>query len=318
MSTENHELDWDVAIIGGGPAGLSAAIVLGRACRRVVLFDHGYYRNYAARAVHGFLGLDGIEPEQLRHRGRRDAAAYGIQIRKCEVISADSIPAESGGLTRFEITTEEETIHARALLLATGVRDELPEVPGLHELYGESVHHCPYCDGWEYRGKRLIAFGEGESAAKLALSLRGWSSNVAACTNGNSLGEKDRRRLGENDVDYHEQALRELRSQGDRSEIVFEDGSILLFDALFFSADQTLAGKLPKFMRCDTDDDGLVVTNDKQCAKENGLFVAGDLHSDVQMAVVAAAEGAIAATAINKMLLAQDAAMRSRTSSEKT
>src|SRR4051794_21954208 len=114
MSTDHPEADCDVAIVGGGPAGLSAAILLGRACRRVVLFDHGYYRNYAAHAVHGFLGLDGIAPDQLRDRGRNEAEAYGVQIRKCEVTSANSVSAESAALTRFAITAKDETIHARA------------------------------------------------------------------------------------------------------------------------------------------------------------------------------------------------------------
>src|SRR4051794_4124535 len=163
----NEARQFDVAVIGGGPAGLTAAMILGRSCRRVVLFDHGKPRNYAARAVHGFLGLDGISPGELRDRGRKEAKSYGVEICDCKVTNARNVTRDGDCRTRFEIATDARTLAARALLLATGMTDYLPEIPGIHELYGKTVHHCPYCDGWEHRGKRLVALASGSSAAKL-------------------------------------------------------------------------------------------------------------------------------------------------------
>jgi thioredoxin reductase len=307
MPVQSSNAEFDVAIVGGGPAGLSAAIVLGRACRRVVLFDHQMYRNYAAQAVHGYLGLDGRTPADFREEGRAEAKRYDVCIKDLEVTAAAPCPTGECDTT-FEVVAGDETFITRALLLATGIKDCLPQIPGLTQLYGRSVHHCPYCDGWEYRGKRLIALGSGVSAAKLALTLRGWSSEVIACTNGSPISKADHRRLEQNRVRCREEKLSELRRINEAShEIVFETGPPLSFDAIFFGADQTQSSSLLVKLGCRTDDAGLAITDDKQCTHVDGLFVAGDVHSDVQMAIVAAAEGAIAATAISKMLLAQDA-----------
>src|SRR4051812_4086343 len=145
MSHIPNSADFDAAIIGGGPAGLSAAVVLARACRRVVLFDHNKPRNYAARAIHGFLGQDGVSPCELRDRGREEAKRYRVDIRDCEVTDARRLNSDAADDTHFEIVASDESFIARAVLLATGMRDYLPEIPGLRELYGKSVHHCPYC-----------------------------------------------------------------------------------------------------------------------------------------------------------------------------
>src|SRR3954463_13067635 len=188
----NHDPEnYDVAIVGGGPAGLTAAVVLGRACRRVVLFDHGKPRNYAARAIHGFLGQDGVSPGELRDRGRKEASNYGVEFRDGEVTSARALSADDEHDTFFEITIADNSVTARAVLLATGMTDYLPEIPGLRELYGKSVHHCPYCDGWEHRGKHLVALASDSTAVKLALSLRVWSPQVTACSNGKPISDKE-------------------------------------------------------------------------------------------------------------------------------
>src|SRR4051812_12484642 len=204
MSIDPHSQNFDVAIVGGGPAGLNAAIILARACRRVVLFDHGKPRNYAARAVHGFLGLDGISPYDLRERGRREALSYRVLINDCEVTSAAVVPGVESSASRFKIATDSGTLIARSILLATGMIDHLPKIPGLRELYGRAVHHCPYCDGWEHHGTHLVALANGSAAATLALSLRVWSPVVTACANGHPLSEVDRRRLCDNDIPHRE------------------------------------------------------------------------------------------------------------------
>jgi thioredoxin reductase len=307
MSVDPHTENFDVAIVGGGPAGLNAAVILARACRRVVLFDHGKPRNYAARGVHGFLGLDGISPNDLRERGRREALSYGVAIHDREVIAARVMSGADQPAPRFVIETDNTSITTRSVLLATGMIDHLPDIHGLRELYGRSVHHCPYCDGWEHRGKHLAALAEGAAAVSLALSLRVWSRHVTACANGHSFSELDRKRLADNDIPYREESIARLAEHEKTTvEIKFKTGPPLLCDAVFFGADQGQRSPLAKMLGCEIDDDGLVRTYEKQKTCVGGVFVAGDAAVDVQFAIVAAAEGASAAVAINQMLQEQE------------
>src|SRR5687767_12385523 len=144
---------YDVIIVGGGPAGLSAALVLGRCRRTVLVIDQGKPRNAAAQAMHGYLTRDGINPSDLLHLARRELRRYGVEFRRDEVTQAKR------QRDRFEVVTHKrERFRSRKLLLATGIRDQLPRIEGLTELYGISVHHCPYCDGWEWRDRALAAY----------------------------------------------------------------------------------------------------------------------------------------------------------------
>jgi thioredoxin reductase len=297
---------FDVAIVGGGPAGLSAALVLGRSRRRVVVCDHGKPRNYAAKTVHGFLGLDGIEPAELRRRGREQCARYGVQFLAGEVITARSEDPEKR--TSFQLLLKDGSIiRARKLLLATGVEDALPPIANINDFYGVSVHHCPYCDAWEHRDKHLVAFGTGSSAVDLAVMLRSWSAKVTACTHGHAITGQDAARLLTHGIDHREQIVTNLRgSNGALEAVCFESGEPLSCDALFFSTPQGQRSALPRMLGCQCDDDGLIVSKRKQGSGVPGLFLAGDADGDVQFAIVAAAEGAIAATVIHRELLDED------------
>jgi thioredoxin reductase len=307
MAPSVNPFDFDVAIVGGGPAGLSAAVVLGRSRRSVALFDHGRPRNYAAHAVHCYLGLDGIEPNVLRERGRQEALAYGVQLFDAEVTSACCTSADGAEQTSFELLTSERTVVTRALLLTTGIVDELPEIPNLRDFYGRSVHHCPYCDGWEHRDQNLAAVGTGDSGVKLALSLRTWSKHVTLCSNGEAIDSKVGRKLSANGVKFRQDGIKGLEgNDGILSQIVFATGPPLKCDALFFSASKVQPSPLAEMLGCERDDDDLVQTEKKQRTCVDGLFVAGDADGDTQFAIVAAAEGAIAATAINALLQKQD------------
>src|SRR5690349_19734412 len=176
-------MEYDVIIVGAGPAGLSAALVLGRARRRVLVFDHGHPRNAAARVVNCFLGLEGFSPHELRDRGKRQAQGYGVTFLDLEVV--DAWQESSDGQPRFVVeTVEGNKFNAQKILLATGTHDDLPDIEGIRRFYGGSVHHCPYCDGWEHRDQRLMALADGEKTVELALSLRQWSPWVTACSNG--------------------------------------------------------------------------------------------------------------------------------------
>jgi thioredoxin reductase len=307
MIADRISIDYEVAIVGGGPAGLSAAVVLGRARRRVVLFDHGQPRNSASRGVHCFLTQDGINPFELRDLGRREAESYGVEIIDREVIQAKQLACDESSPSLFEIRTSDRSVNVRALLLTTGMADCVPEIAGVKELYGQSVHHCPYCDGWEHRDQRLAAFGNGSAAVKLALTLRGWSHQVTACSHGASLSSADRQSLQRNKIEWREEKVKRLvPKDGKLAEIEFESGAPLACDALFFSAEQWQRSNLPEMLGCCVDEDNCVQTSDKQGTSIEGLFLAGDADGEVQFAIVAAAEGAIAATAINTMLQKQD------------
>src|SRR5215470_11970315 len=170
---------FDVIVVGGGPAGLSAALMLGRCRRHVLLCDLRQPRNRRSRALHGYLTRDGVAPSELNNLGRRELAAYDIELRCTGVTSArreaDHFQVALG-------TGAEEA--ARYLLIATGVIDDLPAISGFEACYGQSIFHCPYCDGWECRDRRLAAFGRGSKAEGLALALRTWSRDVVLCTNG--------------------------------------------------------------------------------------------------------------------------------------
>jgi thioredoxin reductase len=300
--------DYDVAIVGGGPAGLSAAVVLGRARRRVVLLDDGKPRNYTARGVHGYLGHDGIAPNALRELGRKEAAHYGVELVDARVHAARRLSASGKTLAGFELQTSDRIFVARALLLCTGVVDVLPDIPKLREFYGRSVHHCPYCDGWEHRDEHLMAFAEtAKSAAKLALSLRTWSPHVTACSHGDRFDDAERASLAGSNVAFRQERIVDVRGKdGVLEELSFESGPPLRCDALFFSSDQFQRSALAEQLGVESDDDDRMRTGKKQNTGVRGLFLAGDADGEVQFAIVAAAEGAVAAVAINHVLQEDD------------
>lgn len=293
--------DADVAIVGGGPAGLSAALVLGRACRRVLLFDDGRYRNHAAAELHGFLSRDGIAPAALRAIARADLAKYeSVRIVEAEVASAR---ADDGG---FEVgLSDERVMRSRFLLLATGVTDNLPDIPGFAELFGRSVFHCPYCDGWELRGQPLAVYGCEQRAFGLALELTGWTSDIVICSDGQcGIPSGDIGQLERNGIRIMEQRIAGLEhEQGRLTRIAFADGSSLERSAIFFTTGQTQSSVLAKSLGCEFNDKGTVRTGPYETTSIPGLFVAGDASRSVQWVVVAAAEGAEAAYAINQQLI---------------
>ena len=182
---------FDVVVVGGGPAGLSAALMLGRCRRRVLLCDLGQPRNRRSHALHGYLTRDGIAPAAFNDLGRRELPAYGVELRGVGVTDAQW--ADKHYRVSLGDGSQEE---ARYLLLAFGVIDDLPGISGFDECYGRSLFHCPYCDGWEQRNQRLAAYGRGHDVAALALRLKSWSADVVVCTDGgrlhNNCGDDER------------------------------------------------------------------------------------------------------------------------------
>jgi len=309
---------WDVIVVGAGPAGLSAALLLGRARRRVLVIDSGEPRNKVARSVNGFLGADGVSPHELRARGREQCRAFGVGFVDGRVIDVRSHPVEAGWPTCFEVQTADgQTRECRKLLFATGVRDTLPDIPGLVECYGITVHHCPYCDGWEHRDRVLAAVGKSAAAAmKLATTLLGWSGMVLVLSNGDALDESERTRAEATGLRILDEPIQSIvHEQGHLREVVFDDGTTTNVDALFFSTGQTRPCELPERLGCHIGKNDRVGTTDKQGTCVTGVFLAGDADGDTQFAIVAAAEGATAAVALNDEILKENADQLAKASS---
>jgi thioredoxin reductase len=290
---------FDVIVIGGGPAGLSAALVLGRCRRRVLVCDAGHPRNAAAREMHGYLSRDGCSPLELLRIGREELGRYGIEIRKVPV--TDVLVAG----TAFEVLLETgERVPARKVLIASGVRDHLPEIDGLEACYGISVHHCPYCDGWEERDRLIAVIGRGTAAAGLALSLKTWTDRVTVCTNGRAnIAAKHRTQLAEHAIAIHEQPIARVEHDDGRvRSLAMRDGAQVPCEAVFFSSGQSLQCNFPSKLGCEFTHKGTVKTDHLGQTRVPGVYVVGDASRDVQFVIVAAAEGAKAGVAINKAL----------------
>jgi thioredoxin reductase len=294
---------WDCVIVGGGPAGLSAAVMLGRCCRRVLLCDVGEQRNLRSHAMHGYLTRDGVAPAEFLRLARAELGQFGtIECRELEIVEATR---EEGG---FSVRASDGTqFRTRKLLLATGVIDNLPALEGLDALYGTSVHHCPYCDAWEWRDRPLAAYGEGEAACGLALSLTFWSSDVLLSTGGADLPGGAAARLAAAGVKLREEPVLRLEGKGGRLErIVFASGQPVARSALFVVAGQRQRSPLAERLGCRFTDRGTVDTGTCEVTNVPGLFVAGDASKEAQFVAVAAAEGTEAAMAIHKALMRED------------
>ena len=291
---------FDVVIAGGGPAGLSAALVLGRCRRRVLVCDEGRPRNARATSLNGYLTRDGVAPADFLRLGRDELQRYGVVQQTISV--ADVVRRPAG----FEVFLGNgDRVCARAVLLATGVRDDLPDIPGFDECYGVTVHHCPYCDGWEVRDRRIAVIGASMSPVGLALSLRTWSARIVACSNGRRLAPAHRRQLAQHDIpSYEARIVRLVHEDGQTRHLELADGRRVECEAVFFASSQRQQCGLAKRLGCEFTRKGTVKTDLLGNTCVPGIYVVGDASRDVQFVIVAAAEGAKAGVAINKALQA--------------
>lgn len=296
---------WDVIVVGAGPAGLSAALVLGRACRKVLLCDTGTPRSWASKEMHSFLTRDGIHPAQFRRIAHRELARYGsVTFRQVEVTHA--VRLTTG---RFRITLKgKRTVTARKMLLATGVFDHLPPLTGIEAFFGTSVFQCPYCDGWEMRGAPIAVYGKRQRGFEMARAMTAWTRDIALCTDGPAgLPASARDHLRRNGIELIEERIAALVGKhGVLQAVTFRTGRILPRSALFFDTPSSEQSKLAATLGCKFARHGGIKCGQYEASSVPGVFVAGNIIKDVQLSIVAAAEGTRAAFGINRALTRED------------
>ncbi|HEX6798348.1 MAG TPA: NAD(P)/FAD-dependent oxidoreductase [Ktedonobacterales bacterium] len=273
---------YDTIIVGGGPAGLSAATVLGRCLRRVLVLDNGEYRNAAARNMWGYLSRDGIPPAQFREIARQQLARYPSVALRHATVSAVGTAAgaenaeDSSG---FWVALDDGArLAARKLLLATGVVDEVPQIEGIERFYGTSVFHCPYCDGYEVQEQAIAIYSQGYDAAAFTLEMTVWSRDLALLTDGpGALADEDRDRLRRYGIPVREEHILRLEGTGGQLErIVFDTGAPLPRQAMFFSMRQRQRSPFATQLGCQFTAQGGVETNEHEATCVPGVYVAGD------------------------------------------
>jgi thioredoxin reductase len=300
---------YDCIVVGAGPAGLSASLFLARYLHPVLTFHHNSPRNEYAHGVHGFLGHHGISPAELLARGRDEVTTHGGLIAEACVTGVKKISDDHFRVTTGVDDQEVRTFEARRLLLATGLRDLTPDCPGFREFYGVSVHHCPDCDGYESRNKRIAVLGSGKKTVGYALSLLTWTDKITLITGGQAgdMSADDRRRLGSFNIDEHDKGIAALEGDNDSkqlSQILLSDNNSLECDALFFNLGTEFASDLHEMLGCQLDEEcGLIWVDQTQQTSVTGVYAAGDVTPNSQLAIVAAAEGAMAAIHIHQSLI---------------
>ena len=291
---------FDVAIIGGGPAGLNAALVLGRARKKVAVIDEGRPRNAVTREVHGFLTRDGISPSEFRRIAKEEISAYPSVSFVGD--TAVSIVGTDG---RFQIETEQGQIFAsKKVLFTVGMKDRPLDIPGLAEVYGKSAFVCPYCDGWELRDQPLVIITKGAELMHFAPIISGWTNRFTVCTNGpDELTDADREELQRNQVPLFDSPIRHIDSNhGIVQQVVLEDGTIVPCRGIFFKPELVTGSDLPRTIGCQITEAGEIVVDDFGKTNIPGVYSAGDATSRMHQAIAAASRGALVSAMINNEL----------------
>ncbi|MGG3450582.1 NAD(P)/FAD-dependent oxidoreductase [Domibacillus aminovorans] len=287
----------DCVIIGGGPAGLNAALVMGRAGRKAILFDEDKPRNRVTQESHGFITQDGVKPSEFKKRARTDVQKYpsvSIKEERVEIIE------KSGGV--FRIQTKGGTDYvAKKVLLATGLRDVLPEISGIQNVYGTSVFSCPFCDGWEMRGQALAVIAENERAFHMGKLLSNWSRDVVVFTNGYQvLGEEEKDVLMRQHVTVVEEKIEGLKSkEGQLTSIRLQNGQEIQREAGIVMTDLVQSAPFAEQLGCEITPNGGIKVDSFGRTTVEGVYACGDTSlSTPSQLVIAAAEGNKAAAGV--------------------
>jgi thioredoxin reductase len=298
----------ECAIIGGGPAGLNAALVLGRARRKVLLFDDNNPRNAVTQHSHGFITRDGVTPAEFRAIGYGEIAKYPpVEVLPTRIQAVNKQGGGEGQGTAFELVAEDgEKFRAANIILAAGLRETLPAVEGIYSYYGRSLFNCPYCDGWELRDKPLAIIAESERAAfHLPKVIYNWSRDIVVCTNGQqALSDEQKQFLGKYGITVIEDKIKALVEQAGQSgqleRITFESHSAIERVGGFVEIQRKHATNIGQDLGCKTDEVGGIITDEVGRTNIRGVYAAGDIVHYMQNQLVwAAAGGSRAAIGVN-------------------
>ncbi|MEV5282410.1 NAD(P)/FAD-dependent oxidoreductase [Streptomyces sp. NPDC051994] len=291
---------YDAVIVGGGPAGLNAALYLGRSRRRTVLIDSGDARNMAAGVMHNVPTNDGVSIADFRERARAEVAGYGVELVDDEVTSVSP-----DGDQVVTVTRSGTELRSRTVLYAAGVRSILPDLPGIADLWGKSVFECPYCHAYEVRDGAFGVYGGGVPSECLAATLTVWASSLTYLSDQRELPEDEQARLAAAGVPTVADKVLGLAGGPDGVSVKLDDGRSLEFTALFthLETEPRVQPLRPWLQAADLTE---VQTDERGRTSLPRLYVAGDLGKNMQQAAMAAASGALAAMAINADLIRED------------
>ena len=301
--TENS---WDVIIAGGGAAGLSAALMLGRSRRRVLVIDAGSPRNRNASHMHGVLGLEGIPPAELLARGRAEVEGYGVELAQGTV---EGVERERGGLR--VATSDGAALTARALVVATGLTDELPDVPGLAERWGSTVLHCPYCHGWEVRDRRLGVLTTSPLSLHQAELIRQWSDRVVVFTAGlGAMTPEAERRLRSRGIALEPEPVKGVLGEGTAiAAVLLDDGRQVPVDAIFtFGAPRPHDGFLAplNLARAETPFGSFLAVDPMGRTSDERIWAVGNVANPAANVPLSIGAGSFTGAAVNAALVAWD------------
>ncbi|HMI48894.1 MAG TPA: NAD(P)/FAD-dependent oxidoreductase [Gemmatimonadaceae bacterium] len=293
---------YDVVVVGGGPAGLSSALWLARYLHKVVVVDSGDPRNWETRGINGYLGHQGIRSPELRAIGREECTKYGVEFVSGVV---DTAINETGEL--FAVCLRDgKTIEAHRLLLAIGIKDVWPNIPGLENCYGETIHVCPDCDGYETRDKNTVVVGSGRKAVGMALALTTWTRKIVICTNGEKpdMNQVLLDKLKALNIPVLEAPIQCVLAKDKEIAAIELKGAMTLdCERLYFAIGQYPSDDLGAQLGCERDEMGRLVIDDRNHTSVKNVYAAGDIAPGPQMAIAAAASGAIASIAIHASLV---------------
>jgi thioredoxin reductase len=276
----------------------------------VLVCDRDTPRNWASRRMHAFVTREGLQPRRFRAIARQELNRYAsVEVRDTEVMNV--VRSGSG----FEISLDgQRDVFCRKVLIATGVFDVLPPIPEVERYFGISVFQCPYCDGWELQDHAVAVYGRGHRGFEMARAMTAWTSDIVLCTDGPAgLSPLRKAELDQNRIRLVTAKIKELKGRNGRlNAIVFQNGSQLARTALFFDLPARKQSNLAESIGCDLTRNGRIECGKYAVTNVPGVFAAGNVVDDVQLSIVAAAEGAQAAFGINTALTREDFARRVR------
>lgn len=293
---------FDAVVVGGGSAGLSAALALGRATRRVLVASCGSPRNAPAHAAHNIFTRDGTPPGELVRIGREQLQPYDVVIHDgC----ADDVRSQS---SHYVVKLSDgRNVRTRGIVIASGIRDILPEIPGFQELWGSGVFHCPYCHGWEVAGRPLGLYAQGEAALHLSKLLLVWARDLILFTDGAAdLPESEIDRMRRNGIVVREERVARLNGVSELEGVVLETGEVIPRAGLFVAPQQALRSDLYERLGCALTPQGRIQSDPAGRTSVPRVFVAGDAGPGQQSVVSAAATGMLAGAGLNLDLAVED------------